>query len=68
MKTYRVVLTSFGTVFVQAEEAFVEQGTLCFLQHGNVCARYGLSMVKSYEEAVPRPSFIDRNPPSSPPP
>ncbi len=60
MKTYRVVLASFGTVFVEAEEAVVQEGTLCFLQYGNVCARYGLSMVKSYEEAAPPQPLPDQ--------
>jgi hypothetical protein len=58
MKTYRVVLTSLGTVLVEADSAVEENGVLCFLRAGTVHARYALATVKYYEEfpAISPPS------------
>jgi hypothetical protein len=59
MKTYRIVLTSLGTVLVEADSAVEKDGTLWFIRKGEVHAKYALTIVTRYEEI--------RTPAASPP-
>lgn len=55
MKTYRVVLESFGPVFVDAESVMENEQSLEFVRNGEVCAHYARASVQSYELAAMAP-------------
>lgn len=55
MNTYRVVLTSLGTVFVEADSVMETKETVTFYRGRHDCAQYVTAMVKSYEVAKMSP-------------
>lgn len=50
MKTYRVVLSSLGTVLVEAESCEEHDNLLVFYRNGLACAQYARPLVKACEE------------------
>lgn len=55
MNSYRVVLNSLGTVFVEADSVVESQDTVTFYRGRHECAQYAMTMVKSYEVAKVSP-------------
>jgi hypothetical protein len=51
MNTYRVVLTSLGTVFIEADSVVQTEDALAFYRGEFRCAYYPSGMVKGYEVA-----------------
>ena len=56
MRTYRVVLASFGTVLVEADSAVERDRVLWFIRDGDVHAKFPIASVIRYEE-IPSAAF-----------
>lgn len=49
MTTYRVVLASLGTVFVEADSVMENEGRVSFYRGEHMCAEYASASVRRYE-------------------
>jgi hypothetical protein len=50
MKIYRLVLSTVGVVFVEADRHAVEDGILCFYREDSIIAEYAQGLVRDVTE------------------